>query len=87
VLALALKQNIDAKLIGDTTFGKWSIQTIYDFDDGSSIKYTIGRWYAPDNTNIDGSWIVPDNNVNFDSKLYQSGWIDTQLQSAINYFK
>lgn len=87
VLALALQQNIDATLIGETTFGKWSIQTIYDFDDGSSIKYTIGRRYAPDNKNIDHIWVTPDQEVSFDGTGYQNDWIDNQLQSAVNYFK
>jgi carboxyl-terminal processing protease len=84
VLALALKQNIDAKLIGEQTFGKWSIQTIYDFDDGSSLKYTIGRRYAPDNTNVDHVGITPDIEVIFDGTGYQKQWIDNQLQSAID---
>lgn len=87
VLALALKQNIDATLIGEKTFGKWSIQTIYDFDDGSSVKYTIGRRYAPDNSNINHIWITPDQEVIFDGTGYQKAWIDNQLQSAVNYFK
>lgn len=87
VLALALKQNINAKLIGEKTFGKWSIQTIYDFNDGSSVKYTIGRWYAPDNTNIDHIGIIPDQKVVFDKTAYQQKGLDNQLQSAINYFK
>lgn len=86
VLVLALKQNNDATIIGTKTFGKWSIQTIYDFDDGSSLKYTIGRWYAPDDSNIDGIWITPDITTELDIKAYQSSWIDTQLQSAIKYY-
>ncbi len=85
VLALALKQNIDAQIIGEKTFGKWSIQTIYDFDDGSSIKYTIGRRYAPDNTNVDHVGITPDTQVIFNSTGYQASWFDNQLQSAISF--
>lgn len=86
VLALALKQNINATIIGEKTFGKWSIQTIYDFDDGSSIKYSIGRRYAPDGTNVTESGVVPDMEVSFDGTGYQASWLDTQLESAINYF-
>ncbi len=84
VLALALKQNIDAHIIGEQTFGKWSIQTIYDFDDGSSIKYTIGRRYAPDNSNVDHIGITPDTEVIFNNTGYQASWFDNQLQSAID---
>jgi len=86
VLALALRQNTDAKLIGTQTFGKWSIQTIYDFADGSSIKYSIGRRYAPDDTHVDGTGVIPDIEVTLDIEAYQWSWIDTQLQSAIKYF-
>ncbi|HCB51055.1 TPA: hypothetical protein DEP21_00440 [Patescibacteria group bacterium] len=53
IIALALKEQINAKLIGTQTFGKGSIQTIEDFDDGASIKYTIGKRYSPSDKNID----------------------------------
>jgi carboxyl-terminal processing protease len=87
VLALTFKQTIDATLIGSATFGKGSIQTLYNFNDGSKIKYTIGRRYAPDNTNVDHQWIAPDISVDFDIKAYQASWVDNQLQTAITYIK
>ena len=39
------------------TFGKWSIQAVENFKDGSSLKYTVWKWYSPNDVNIDKKWI------------------------------
>jgi carboxyl-terminal processing protease len=47
ILAAALRDNIGAKLIGVKSFGKGTIQTAQDFDDGSGIHVTIAKWLTP----------------------------------------
>ncbi len=84
IIALALKEQINAKLIGTQTFGKGSIQTIEDFDDGASIKYTIGKRYSPSDKNIDTVWIIPDTIIEFDAELYKNTNKDNQLEKAID---
>lgn len=82
IIALALKEQKMATLIGTKTFGKWSIQTVQDLDDGSSLKYTIGKWYSPKDENIDHQGIVPDIEIKFDMNLYTTKEIDNQLEKA-----
>jgi carboxyl-terminal processing protease len=47
ILAAALRDNIGAKLIGVKSFGKGTIQTAQDFEDGSGIHVTIAKWLTP----------------------------------------
>ncbi len=82
ILAAALDQQANAVLVGDTTFGKGSIQTLHEIDDWSSLKYTIWAWYTPAGTNVDKVWLTPDVAVEFDSAMYLSGWVDAQLDAA-----
>jgi len=87
IIAMALQEQIWAELIGTTTFGKWTIQTLDEFDNGDSLKYTIWKWFAPSNKNIDGIWVVPDITVEFDADSYLNNNIDNQLEEAKNMFK
>ena len=82
VLAWALQYHKNAILVWTKTFGKWSIQTIYDFWDSSSLKYTIWKRDLPDWKNIDGKWLIPTSIVEFDDVLYREKWIDNQLEKA-----
>jgi carboxyl-terminal processing protease len=54
ILAGALQQSAGAKLMGDNSFGKGTVQTSFtkQFDDGSLLKITIAKWLTPN-----GSWI------------------------------
>lgn len=44
ILAAALKENIDATLVGERSFGKGTIQDAKKFDDGSGLHITIAKW-------------------------------------------
>lgn len=82
IIALALREQIGAQLIGTQTFGKWSIQTLDEFEDWSSLKYTVGKRYTPNGTSIDTTWALPDILVDFDQNAYLTRAIDNQLQKA-----
>ncbi len=82
IIAMALQEQVWAKLVGTKTFGKGSIQTIDNFSDWDSIKYTIGKWYSPKNENINKIWIIPDVEVTFDTDKYAKQKIDNQLEKA-----
>jgi len=64
------------------TFGKWSIQAVEDFKDGSSLKYTVWKWYSPNDVNIDKEWITPDIEVERDYEKYKEDETDNQLEAA-----
>ena len=80
---IALKFQEEWKtIIWMQTFGKWSIQAVEDFKDGSSLKYTIWKWYSPNDVNIDKEWITPDIEVERDYEKYKEDWTDNQLEAA-----
>ena len=82
IIAAALQENIWAKLVWKKSFGKWSIQTLHDFSDGSSLKYTIWKRFTPSGESVKDKWLEPDYEVEFDSDLYEEENIDTQLEKA-----
>lgn len=82
IIALALQEQINAKIIWTQSFGKWSIQTMEDFDDWASLKYTIWKRYSPSGKNIDKIGITPDILIEFDIDKYKEQKIDNQLEKA-----
>ena len=59
VVAGALSQRGRAPLIGQKTFGKGSVQSIFELRDGSSLHVTSARWYTPDRSPLDGHGLDP----------------------------
>lgn len=63
IVAGALKDNNAATLLGETTFGKGSVQKLVNLMDGATLKVTIARWYTPGGINISEKGIAPDRAV------------------------
>jgi carboxyl-terminal processing protease len=60
ILAAALHDHGRAQLVGVPTYGKGTVQTFYDLDDGSGLKLTTARYYTPDGKLLESHGIVPD---------------------------
>ncbi|MCP3926032.1 MAG: S41 family peptidase [Desulfobacterales bacterium] len=60
IVAGALKDHKRALILGTTSFGKGSVQTIKPLRGGYAIKYTIARYYTPKGTSIQALGIEPD---------------------------
>jgi len=60
IVAGALKNQDRAVVIGETTFGKGSVQVLYDNYDGSALKLTIAQYLTPGDISIQSSGITPD---------------------------
>ncbi len=60
ILAGALQDHGVAKVVGETSFGKGSVQTLVDVGDVGSLKVTIARWFTPSGKNISHVGITPD---------------------------
>jgi carboxyl-terminal processing protease len=65
ILAGALKDYNRAKLVGDKSFGKGTVQSPQDFPDGSGLHITIAKWLLPSGKNIHGEGVMPDVEVKF----------------------
>ncbi len=82
-MAGALQDYKRAILIGEQTFGKGSVQTLFDLKDGSLLRVTSAHWYTPKGRQINGVGLRPDLVVSpsLDSNE------DLQLDAAIDYLK
>jgi carboxyl-terminal processing protease len=60
IVAAALQANGRAQLVGQPTYGKGSVQLIFDLSDGSSLHITNARWLTPDRQVLDRAGLQPD---------------------------
>ncbi len=60
IVAGALKNHGRALVVGQRTFGKGSVQVLYNYDEGSALKLTVAQYLTPGEVSIQGVGIVPD---------------------------
>ena len=84
LVAGAFQDRERAIVIGETTFGKGSVQQLYALSNGSELRVTVARWYTPNDRTVDGTGIIPDIEV-LPSPIEFLGPDDTQLQRAIEW--
>lgn len=65
ILAAALKEAGGYTVVGETSFGKGTVQTTTDFSDHSNLKYTIAKWLTPDQNWIHEKGVKPDIEVKY----------------------
>lgn len=86
ILAGALKEHGVAVLIGETTFGKGSVQELVSLPDGSSVKITVARWLTPDGVSISDGGLAPDIKISRSAEQRLAD-IDPQQEAALRYIK
>jgi carboxyl-terminal processing protease len=84
IVAGALQDQQRAVLIGQKTFGKGSVQLVYDLSDNSSLHVTVARWLTPNRHQIDKQGLQPDIEVTASEEDKTAGR-DIQLERAIAY--
>jgi len=86
ILAAALRDLHGARLVGQESFGKGTVQDAVELGDGSSVHVTIARWLTPKGENIDGVGLKPDVEVERTEEDVNAGR-DPQLEKAIEIAK
>lgn len=67
IVAAALQDNGRAKLIGEQSFGKGSVQSLIALDDKRSIKLTTAYYFTPKGNNLNDTGIKPDTTLTLDA--------------------
>jgi len=86
IVAGALQDYGLAYIIGEQTFGKGSVQVLEDLKDGSSVKFTIARWYTPNDRSIDEDGVTPDEVIELTEEDFSEDR-DPQLERALEYLR
>ena len=84
VLAGAIQDYKRGILIGETTFGKGSVQLPQTLPNGGQLRVTIQRWFTPLNRTIQGTGITPDYGV-LRTLQEEQAERDPQLDAAVQY--
>lgn len=88
VIAGAMQDHGVATIIGETTFGKGTVQNLPDLSNGGCLRITVGRWLTPNGHWIDKQGITPDIIVEWNrSEQIDDLAEDQQLAAAIEYLK
>jgi carboxyl-terminal processing protease len=83
ILAGALKDYGLAKIVGEKTYGKGSVQGLEELSDGSLVKITVAKWFTPKGNSINEEGITPDIGVKLTDEDFNKG-LDPQLNAAVN---
>lgn len=86
ILVSSLKENYkNVKFVGETTYGKGTIQKAVELTSGSSFKYTTQRWLTASGKSVDKKGIAPDYEVHLNDEYYYNPIDDNddQLQKAL----
>jgi len=86
ILAGALQEHAVATVIGETTFGKGSVQELVSITPYTSLKVTVARWLTPNGRSISNGGLEPDITSNLDIDAFLAG-NDTQLQRAVDFLR
>lgn len=89
ILAGALRENGVAKVVGEQTFGKGSVQELFSITKDTSLKLTVARWLTPHGISISQNGLKPDYAVSAATSTTSTidPNKDPQLQKAIQVVK
>ena len=82
ILAGALRDQAKVPLVGETSYGKGTVQQLKELPDGSQLKLTIAHWVLPSGHILEGSGLKPDYEIELSDDDIKNGR-DPQLDKAI----
>ena len=85
ILAAAIQDHKRGVLIGETTYGKGSVQLPHTLSDGSSLRVTIRHWQGPNGKDIHGVGVTPEIEVPPLTDLERRTGADPGVDRAVQY--
>lgn len=86
IVAGALQDYEFARIIGEQSFGKGSVQVLEELPDGSSVKFTVAKWFTPSDRSIDEEGITPDEAIELTEEDFGEDR-DPQMDRALEYLR
>ena len=87
ILAGALRDNRNIKLVGEKSFGKGSVQEVITLQDGASfLKVTVAKWLTPNGKSISEVGLEPDIKIEISEEDSEANK-DLQLEKALEIIK
>ncbi len=90
IVAGALQDHKRALIVGERSFGKGSVQTLFGLDDGAGLKLTIARYFTPSGRSIQDKGVIPDvvvrgvRDVPLSARGSARAAVDPQIAAAID---
>jgi carboxyl-terminal processing protease len=60
IVAGAIQDYKRGPLVGEKSYGKGSVQLVFELRDGSAVRVTTARWFTPNKRALDGIGLTPD---------------------------
>lgn len=86
IVAGAIADQKRGVIMGTVTFGKGTVQEVADFADGSSIRFTIAKWFTPNGKSVDKVGLTPDILVEVSDEDAEKNY-DRQKEEAAKYLR
>ena len=84
IVAGAIQDSGRGYIIGETSFGKGTVQEVENLIGGASLRVTVAKWFTPNDNNISEVGITPDLIIKRTAEDYDNDK-DPQLDAAIDY--
>ncbi len=86
--ALAMKELVNARILGTTSYGKGLVQDVHYFSDGSAMRYTIAETLSPNGVSINKIGLKPDVDYSLAYTYFGevSSWDEANKQRALAAF-
>jgi carboxyl-terminal processing protease len=83
LLSVALQELGRAKVVGERSYGKGTVQEVLGLPDGSVAAFTVARYYSPKDNLVDGVGVAPDVHVVLPPTVPKPGLRDEGLEAAL----
>ena len=82
ILATALRDRREGKILGEGTFGKDAVQIAFGMNNGGEFNVAVARWFSPNGTSVAGTGVIPDRVIELPRSLTAEELADIAFEGA-----